>query len=251
MQAVPINGLEQQYLAKTVVSIEPVSDISADVEVVNSIEGKYKTLRGESKAPTFALTYQGTWLTLVANCGFSPQKAKQIEEKYHELYVESDKWVHDQLVQATKDGYVTVAFGLRVRTPALASSLLNSAHTPSHVAAEGRTAGNALGQSYGLLNTRAANDFQGRTLASKHRLSVLPVAAIHDANYFLIRNDLETVKWVNDNLVECSEWQELEAIKHDQVKLGGELSIFYPSWREEYVIPNRATIEQIEAACDK
>ena len=177
--------------------------------------------------------------------------AKQIEEKYHELYAESDKWVHDQLVQATKDGYVTVAFGLRVRTPALASSLLNSAHTPSHVAAEGRTAGNALGQSYGLLNTRAANEFQGRTLASKHRLSVLPVAAIHDANYFLIRNDLETVKWVNDNLVECSEWQELEAIKHDQVKLGGELSIFYPSWREEYVIPNRATSEQIEAACDK
>ena len=188
---------------------------------------------------------------MVANCGFTPEKAKQVEARYHELYQESDKWVQDQLAQAAIDGYVTVAFGLRVRTPALHSSILNSKFTPPHVAAEGRTAGNALGQSYGLLNTRAANDFQGRTLASKHKLSVLPVAAIHDANYFLIRNDLETVKWVNDNLVECAEWQELEAIKHDQVKLGGELSIFYPSWREEYVIPNRATIEQIEAACDK
>ena len=177
--------------------------------------------------------------------------AKQIEEKYHELYVESDEWVKTQLVQASKDGYVTVAFGLRVRTPALHSSVLYTNHTPAHVAAEGRTAGNALGQSYGLLNTRAANDFQNRTLSSVHRLDVMPVAAIHDANYCLMRNDLAVVKWVNDNLVECAEWQELEAIQHDQVKLGGDLSIFYPSWREEYVIPNRATVAQIEAACDK
>ena len=238
-------------MAKTVVSIEPVSDNSADVEVVNAIQGKYKALRGESKAPTFALTYQGTWLTLVANCGFTPEKAKQVEARYHELYQEYDKWVQDQLAQAAIDGYVTVAFGLRVRTPALHSSILNSKFTPPHVAAEGRTAGNALGQSYGLLNTRAANEFQDRVLQSKFILDVLPVAAIHDANYCLIRNDLEVIKWVNDNLVECAEWQELEAIKHDQVKLGGELSIFYPSWREEYVIPNRATVEQIEAACDK
>lgn len=41
-------------MAKIVVSIEPVSDNSADVEVVNAIQGKYKALRGESKAPTFA-----------------------------------------------------------------------------------------------------------------------------------------------------------------------------------------------------
>lgn len=59
-------------------------------------------------------------------------------------------------------------------------------HAPAQVAAEGRTAGNALGQSYGLLNTRAANDFQNRTLSSVHRLDVMPVAAIHDANYCLL-----------------------------------------------------------------
>ena len=175
--------------------------------------------------------------------------AKQIEQKYHELYVESDEWVKTQLVQASKDGYVTVAFGLRVRTPSLHSSILYTKHTPAHVAAEGRTAGNALGQSYGLLNTRAANDFQNRTLCSVHRLNVLPVAAIHDANYCLVKDDVDVVKWVNDNLVECAEWQELPAIQHDQVKLGGDLSIFYPSWREEYVIPNHASISDIEKAC--
>lgn len=43
-------------MAKTVVSIEPVSDNSADVEIINSISNLYKKERYESKAPTFALT---------------------------------------------------------------------------------------------------------------------------------------------------------------------------------------------------
>lgn len=216
-----------------------------NVNAINSLKSKYPDFRQDSKAPTFALTYQGTWITLVNNCGFSKETAKRIEANYHELYKHSDDWVKAQLEEACKTGYVVVAFGLRVRTPAIASSILNSKSTPSHVAAEGRTAGNALGQSYGLLNNRAAIEFQQLTLASKYKLDVLPCISVHDANYFLIRNDVDVVKWVNDNLVKCVQWQELEAIKHDQVKLGGELSIYYPTWANEIHIKNGASIEEI------
>ena len=43
-------------MAKTVVSIEPVSDGEADVAIVNSIADFYKKERQQSNAPTFALT---------------------------------------------------------------------------------------------------------------------------------------------------------------------------------------------------
>lgn len=40
-------------MGKTVVSITPIADKAADVEVVNSIAVRYKEERQESKAPTF------------------------------------------------------------------------------------------------------------------------------------------------------------------------------------------------------
>ena len=41
------------------------------VKVINSIANRYPKLRQMSKAPTFALTYQGTYVTLMTNLGFS------------------------------------------------------------------------------------------------------------------------------------------------------------------------------------
>lgn len=55
-----------------------------------------------------------------------------------------------------------VAFGLRVRTPLLKQVVFGARGMPYEAAAEGRTAGNALGQSYGLLNNRAAVAFMKR-----------------------------------------------------------------------------------------
>ena len=66
--------------------IEEVSKQEAEVEIINSIKSKYKSLRQKSKAPTFALTYSGTYRTLMVNCGFDESTARQIESKYHELY---------------------------------------------------------------------------------------------------------------------------------------------------------------------
>lgn len=211
---------------------------SDSVSSINSISELYPELRQQSKAPTFALTYQGTWKTLVANCGFPIHVAKDIESKYHDMYEVSDKWVNDQLQQASKDGYVTIAFGLRLRTPLLKQSLLGSRVTPSIVAAEGRSAGNALGQSWCLLNNRAASEFMGKVRASKHRLAIRPCAHIHDAQYYLIRDDLVVLTYVNEHLVKAVQWQDHPLIYHPDVPLGGEVSLFYPTWAQEIEIPN-------------
>lgn len=185
----------------------------------------------------------------MSNLGWSEEKAKRIEANYHELYKVSDEYVQARLQQASKDGYVEVAFGLRVRTPLLKQVIFGNKRMPKEAAAEGRTAGNALGQSYGLLNNRAANAFMQKVWASKYRCDIKLVALIHDAIYLLIRDDLEVVTWANKELIDCMRWQELPEIKHDTVKLGAALDIFWPDWAHPTTLPNDASQEQILEVC--
>lgn len=229
------------YFGDNMPDIDPLS-----VESINSIQTKYKDFRQESKAPTFALTYQGTYKTLMNNCGFSLSKAQMVEAKYHEFYVVSDAWVAAKLDQACIDGYVTVAFGLRVRTPLLAQVVRGTSKTPFEAEAEGRTAGNALGQSWCLLNSRASSEFLGKVRKSEYRLAIRPCAQIHDAGYMMVRDDIDTVHYCNEHYVKAVQWQDHPDIWHDEVKLGGEFSIFYPDWSKEVSLPNNASKAQIE-----
>lgn len=224
-------------------------DIENTVESINSIKSKYPEVRQDSKAPTFALTYQGTWLTLQKNLGFSEKLAKQIEKNYHDLYQVSDKWVQDKLDIASQTGFVEVAFGLRVRTPLLSQTMRGRAKVPYEAEAEGRTAGNALGQSYGLLTNRACNEFMEKVWKSEYRNDIKPVAMIHDAIYLMIRNDIDVVEWANRELIKSMEWQELPEIQHDEVKIGAALDIFYPNWANDITLPVGANQDQIREAC--
>jgi len=220
--------------------IDPTS-----VESINSIAEKYPTERQESKVPTFLLTYGGTWMGIVQQTGLDKQKAVEIEESYHELYKVSDDWIDAKLQQATIDGYVTVAFGLRVRTPLLKQVIRKTSKTPKEAEAEGRSAGNAFGQSWCMLNTRAGSDFLSQVRKSKYRLDIRPCVQIHDAQYYLIRDDIEAVHYTNTVLVKAVRWQEHPDIAHPEVKLGGRLGIFYPTWEREIEIPNDVSPDTI------
>ena len=224
---------------------------STSVESINSIQKKYPELRQDSKAPTFALTYQGTWITLMTNCGFSQEKAKLIEKRYHEMYKVSDDWVASKLDDASRFGYVTVAFGLRVRTPKLVQVIRGTSKTPFEAEAEGRTAGNALGQSWCLLNNRAWIEFMTKVRASPYRTMIRPCAQIHDAGYALVKDDIATLLYTNEHLVKAVEWQDHPDITHPDVKLGGELSIFAPDWSKEIHIPIGASEDDIYDIIDK
>lgn len=225
--------------------------IPGDVSSINSIQEIYPAFRQESKSPTFALTYQGTFRTLIQNCGFSEEKAKRIEKAYHTLYKVSTQWVADRIALAGQRGYAVLAFGLRVRTPLLKQVVLGTSRTPYEAEAEGRTVGNALGQSWGLLNNRAAIEFNGKVRASKFRLDIRPCVHIHDAQYFMIRNAVAPLLFTNTHLVKAAEWNDDPLIYHPDIPLGGELSVFYPSWAEEMTIPNHADETTLAAVCLK
>lgn len=216
------------------------------VKVVNSIKERYKSLRQASKGPTFCLTYGGTTQALKKIFGFTEEEAKQIDSRYHELYKVSDEWVQDHIKQACKTGYVVGAFGLRARTPVLKQCLPDSDNIPNEARVEARTAGNMLGQSWCTLTNRAGVEFNSKVRTSKYKYSIKPVVHIHDAQYFLIKDDEETLLWANKNLVQAVSWQDDPAIYHPLVKLGGEFSIFYPDWAHEWSVPNECDEQTLE-----
>jgi DNA polymerase-1 len=227
---------------------DQMPDINPDsVESINSIATKYPDLRQASKSPTFLLTYMGTDKGLKKTFGFSSSEAETMYEAYHDMYKVSDEWVQEHIKEAQQTGYVELAFGLRLRTPILPKVVLESDSVPFQAHKETKTAGNALGQSYGLLNTRAANEFMERVWASKYKYDILPICQIHDSLYFMIRNTLGCVEWVNRNLIECMEWNELPEIQHATVRLEAEMEIYYPDWSNPIRLPNNATKVEIKS----
>lgn len=215
------------------------------VESVNSIKDKYPEWRQASKAPTFALTYQGMWITLMKNCGFTEKEAKSIEANYHKLYAESDAWKAAKIKKCTEQGYATVAFGLKVRTPLLRQVILGNNKTPFEAEAEGRTVGNAFGQSYGLLNNRAGREVMAVVRASKYRYDICMCAMIHDALYFRWPDNIKITRWLNDVIAKAMAWQDLPEIAHPEVHLSGELDIFYPNWANPITLSNYISESEI------
>ena len=222
------------------------------VESINSIKELFPEVRQDSKAPTFLLTYLGTWRGLMDNCGFSEKVSKQIEEMYHELYEVSDRYTAKRIEEAAQVGYTTLAFGLRLRCPLLKRSVdSKSRNAIRGVAGDERTLGNAFGQSYGLLNNRAMIDFMQRVWESEYIYDIMPIAPIHDASYYIITDDVKVVKFVNDNLIDAMQWQEDPAIAHDTVKIGAELDVCYDSWDTPVTLKNFISEEEIIATCKK
>ncbi len=181
------------------------------------------------------------------NCGFTPTEAQSIYDNYHAMYKVSDEWTDAKLLQASKDGYVTLAYGLRLRTPLMKSVIWQGPKMPREAQAEGRTAGNAIsGQSYGLINSRAACDLQKRINASEYRCRIHISALIHDACYVVVPDELGAIQWLNDNLIDCMKGHGLPELDwHDNVKVGAELDLFYPDWSKAITLKNNISLKQI------
>lgn len=231
---------------------DQMPEITGDtVDQINSIEIKYPALRQRSKAPTFALNYGGTHVTLVSDVGLSRDQAHEIEARYHELYKVSDEYTQYVISKASANGYITLAFGLRLRTPVL-GRVPYGPRMPYKAIEEGRSAYNADSQSWGLLTNRAVIELRQRLLKAPEHIqnSILILNAIHDASYYLVRDDLEIIKWLNDNLIECMQWQESPEIASEDVLMEAELDFGY-NWAEMVTLKNNASLDEIREVRNK
>lgn len=233
---------------KKIIKREPINPTQYNIQQINSIKKKYPSYRQIGKSVTFALTYAGTYYTLMKNFGFDEKTARDLEKAYHSLYIVSNEWNKKQLFEAKHKGYVTCAFGLKVRTP-----LIKNIHTKGSFErmAEERTAQNALGQSWGLLNNRAMNAVLKRVDKEGYSNHIYPIAAIHDACYYMVRNDADIITWFNKVVCEEASWQEHPAIVHDKVKLSGNLDIFFPDWSNPITLPDNISADDLIKLCEE
>lgn len=67
-----------------------------------------------------------------------------------------------------------------------------------------------------------------------------------DAGYFLIKEDPKLLHFVNRLFIKEMGWQDDPAIQSDNLHLESELSLFYPSWKEEHTIPNDISLKDME-----
>ena len=241
------DGYDSHSLATYAYFVEQLPDIDpGSVDSINSIADKYSELRTESKPATFACQYGGTWITLVNNLGFSEEKAKIIEQRYLEMYEVSTIYANTLKHRAVKQGYIDLAFGMKLRTPVLGKTAANG-NLPYQAEAEGRSAYNADSQSYGLLMNRALIQVDNELSQESDELqdSILPLNTIHDAGYYLVRNEPKYVKWLNDHLINAMTWQDLPPIRSNDIIIGAELDVGY-SWDNCKTLPNNASITEVE-----
>jgi DNA polymerase-1 len=215
------------------------------VRIINSIEIRYPKLRSRSKAPTFALQYQGTWYTLMTRAGFSKKEAKAIEKAYNEMYAVSIAFARKNVKFAIKHGYVKLAFGLRLRTPVLERTTGDIDNLPYMAQEEGRSANNAVTQSWGMLINRTTIAFDNALYESQYRESIILSNTIHDALYGLVRNEAGPVKFLNDNLIKEMEWNDHPLIFSTEVPMGATLEIGH-SWDKLRKLNNYASTEEVK-----
>lgn len=235
---------EPMYIKTTLIDPEVVRSYDMTPEGSLKFKKEQEAIRQEAKAPSFALQYGGTWSTLHKNIGLPVPIAKAVEIGYHKLYGGLATFAALNTTFASKHGYVECAFGLRLRTPLLSQCIMGTSKTPREAESEARSAGNAITQSWGMLSNRAAIAIQKRIEESPYRLDIFLVNQIHDAIYFVWRNDPMITHWVDQVVVEEMSWQEHPTIMSDDVKLGAELDVGY-SWDSMVTIKNDATLEDI------
>lgn len=214
--------------------------------VINSIAKKYKGERKKSKTVTFAMQYAGTWHTLVNKSGFAIDEAKRIEKAYKDTYKVSIDWVAQNIATAADTGYVTLAYGGRLRTPVLASTVLGNSRTPYAAQAEARSAGNALTQSYCYLNIDTLVKFMEAVWKTEYRYDILPIASIHDNNLFLINNSLTSVKYFNDTYIDCLQDYDIPELRHPTVKLTGNVEIMHYDWSRPIELKHGMSLEELQ-----
>ena len=179
--------------------------------------------------------------------GFSEKKAKFIEASHKKLYVTYYKYVEDQIEVAKIKGYLTLAFGLRLRTVKL--NIGRSGGVPQYqIEEEQRSAGNAIFQSYGLITLNALAKIMNEVWAhEKYFDRIVPVTTIYDSLYFEMDNDLEQLTWMNEvitrNMLDLAGVPELS---HEETNLGVDVEVLYPDWSTKLWIPNNGTSEEIQ-----
>ena len=182
------------------------------------------------------LNYGATEYAVSNSLGITKEEALKIIDGYWKLFKVTKQFIDKSEKFILKNGFIQGAFGLKLRGD------LKNITDDTKYASTLRTMNNMQIQSFGLLLTRALNEFQKRVEEAGLEEEVVLFNSIHDAAYLYIKKDVDIVHWVNENIVECFLWDyDTDWI----VKMGAELEIG-DNLAEVVELPNKASVSEIE-----
>ena len=205
-----------------------VKYVKSFMEEVAKGNKEVKKIRQEGKGPTFALAYGAYPPKIASSIKCSIKEATTIFDNYHNiLYPGITRFRDETLTQAKQDGYVHMGLGARLYS--------------SDIEKGSRTLFNSLSQFWSILTLLAINKLHTEIDKKQKEEDVVITTSIYDSIYGVIKNDAESIKWLNETICPIMETDFLE---NQIVKNEANLEIG-KDWSDLHELKHNASIEDI------
>jgi len=146
-----------------------------------------KIIRQESKGPTFGLAYGAYPKKIADTIKCSLEEATTIFDNYHNILYPGITSLRDKILNMAKqDGYVHLGLGCRLYS--------------NNIEKGSRTLFNAVSQFWSILTLLAINKLHQEIDKENREKDIVVTATIYDSIYGVIKNDAESIKWLNDTI---------------------------------------------------
>ena len=197
-------------------------------QLVDDGNKQAKAIRQRGKPVTFGLSYGAYPNKVAETIKCSIEEAEQIFNAYHnEMYPDITKF-RERVINYTRNhGYNHLGLGLRLYS--------------SDVNKEARTIFNASSQFWSILTLMSMADLYTEIDNADKQNEVFINSTIYDALYGYVKNDPQTIQWLNDTIVPImtTQWLEDQIVQNEaNLEIGN-------SWADLHELQNTASIKEI------
>lgn len=190
-----------------------------------------KELRNRGKKISFGLAYGCGARKVSLSAKISLEEAEKIFNAYHqELYPGVTAYRENYVLKTAMDqGYIHMGLGARIYTDNARNDI--------------RTLNNATCQFWSILTAITINKIHQEIDKAGLDQAIFVTSSIYDSIYFIVKDDPEVIKWLNDKIIPIMETKYMDGqILENSVDL--EIG---PSWAELHKLSHNASIEEIKS----
>lgn len=220
----------EKYLGKSDDSLEFNKLFKAKTKEIPELD----KLRSNSKSVSFGLGYGCMPAKVAHQIKGTLEDGEAIWNRYHyELYPEVTKFREEHVLkQAKQNGEVYLGLGLSLKTDRPEQDI--------------RTLFNAKNQFWSLLTLLTIQKMNRLIKANNLQNDIQVIATIYDSIYFNVREDVQTIKWLNDHLIPI---MVADFLEEQPVKNRAALDLG-KSFAQQIEIPNDASELHIQMLID-
>lgn len=209
---------------------DTTTDVKKFFELADNGNKELKAIRQKGKPATFGLSYGAFPPKVAKGLKCTLEEATKIFNSYHqELYVDITKYREEYVLPTViENGRIHLGLGCYIYS--------------DNPEADIRTLVNATIQFWSILTLLTINKMHQLIDEAGLQDDVYCISTIYDSIYYLVREDAEIIKWVNDNLIEVMSKDFME----DQIVKNEAESEIGRNWADLTGVPNNASIEEIK-----